>query len=441
MQAVSTQAFQGLEAAMGLCVIAMLAVLASLEAHFFLSNPKMHVPEAKSKKAILPLCLFTAGLVFTQMNLGLAQSAGEVPGTKPNAADKYPRFGLPAEQAQLAEGKKVYDTYCMGCHGITGDGQGPAAEFLNPKPRNFQTAEFRFSSRPSGDVPTDQDLFRTITEGLHGSSMSGWNLMPESDRWAVIAYLKTFAPNKWKFTPGAETTVAEDPYLNQPKDIAIKRGETAYHGMAMCFSCHAAYIPPQKINEARAVYGMPPLKAFRKDLGSVQSLQTTDGSVILPPDFLWHKLKRGSELQTLYHVVGNGISGTPMPTWKGILPEEDLWGIVYYVREMASKRPLLVTDEDIRRYYENVAKIETERLEYEEATRLADEATLKEIAKEKKAAEEAALKKAAEEKKAAEAAALKTAEEAKKAAAVEALAQAKAAAALKTLEAKEPDGV
>jgi len=381
VQAVSSQAFQGLETAVWVCLVGMLSVFALIEARFLFSGRPTHLlRDHRSRSSTVPLLLWAAAVFFSQIPWGLAQSSAETSVPPLNDGAKYPRFGLPAKEAQLIEGKKVYETYCMGCHGIKGDGQGPAAEFLNPKPRNFIAGEYRFSSRASGDVPTDQDLFRTITEGLHGSSMPAWNLMPESDRWAVVAYLKTFAPDKWKFTPGAETTVAEDPYMNQPKEIAIKRGETAYHGMAMCYSCHAAYISPQKINEARAVYGMPPLKAFRKDLGAAQSLQTSDGSVILPPDFLWHKLKRGTELQTLYHVVGNGISGTPMPTWKGILPEEDLWGIVYYVREMASKRPSLVTDEDVRVYYEHVAQLEQDRIAYEASVQLADAEAVKKAA-------------------------------------------------------------
>jgi len=393
MQVESARAFQGLEVSVGLCAVGMAAVLGLLQVHFLLAGrPKVRLSRTKPREALAAFCLLLAILFCVQVPAGFTQSAGDGAPQSVAAAGKYPSFGLHEDEARLLQGKKVYQTYCMGCHGVKGDGQGPAAGFLNPKPRNFISGEYRFSSRPSGDVPTDQDLFRTITEGLHGSSMPAWNLMPESDRWAVVAYLKTFAPDKWKFMPGAETTVAEDPYMNQPVEIAVKRGETAYHGMAMCYSCHAAYIAPEKINAARAVYGMPPLKAFRKDLGTSQSMQTSDGSVIVPPDFLWNKLKRGIDLQTLYHVVGNGISGTPMPTWKGILPEEDLWGIVYYVRFLAEQRPSLVTDEDVRAYYGNVAKLESERLAYEEAARLADSEALKKAAEEKKkAAETAAL--------------------------------------------------
>ena len=305
---------------------------------------------------VIALIVGTSSLLFSQTPMD--------PPSK-GVKKEYPRFGLPQKEASLAEGKKVYETYCAGCHGITGDGKGPAAAALNPKPRNFQTAEFRFRSTPSGELPTDEDLYRTITEGLKGSSMPAWNLLSESDRKSVIAYIKHFAADQWKDGHGAVTVIAEDPYGESRREEAIKRGEIAYHGMAQCYSCHAAYIEPKAINKAREEYKMPALKAFRADLAKAKSMTTSDGSLIYPPDFTWDKLKRGVESRTLYHIVGNGISGTPMPTWKGILPEEDLWGIVYYVQSLAGKRSALVTDEDIAAHEKRIADMENARIQFE----------------------------------------------------------------------------
>lgn len=303
----------------------------------------------------------------------------------------YPRFGEAPDNASLAQGKKVYLTYCAGCHGVEGNGKGDAAAFLNPKPRDFKEADYRFRSTPSGDLPTDEDLYRTLTEGLKGSSMPSWRLLSEADRKAVIAYIKTFAPEKWKEGHGPVTPVAEDPYGPGQIEAAVKKGQTAYHGMAMCYSCHAAYIPAAQINEARKAYNMGPMKAFRKDLGESKSMTTSDGSVIVPPDFTWNRLKRGTDLHTLYHVVGNGISGTPMPTWKGVLPEEDLWGIVYYVQSLAAERKALVTDEDIRKHREKIELLEKDRIQFEAETKRLDEEA-------KKAAEVKAVSAAAPEK-------------------------------------------
>lgn len=310
-------------------------------------------------------------LTFPPVVIGQSSGSSE----KPAAAGKYPAFGLTQSEASLEQGRKVYQNYCIGCHGEKGDGQGPSAGFLNPKPRNFQTAEFRFQSTPSGDRPTDEDLYRTINEGLRGTSMPSWKLLSEDDKYAVIAYLKTFAPEKWADGPGTVTTITEDPYGSSGKEKAILRGEKVYHGMAQCYSCHASYISPSKINEARAEFKMPPLKAFRKNLETPQHLTTTDGSQIIAPDFTWNKLKRGQDLRTLYHVIGNGITGTPMPTWKGIFAEEDLWALVYYVQHLTSQRKALVTDEDLRIRRKAQEAFRADQAAYEAQQKKADELT------------------------------------------------------------------
>lgn len=293
---------------------------------------------------------------------------------KPAAAGKYPAFGLTDEQATLKNGQRVYTTYCVGCHGVTGDGNGPAARFLNPKPRNFQTAQFRFSSRPSGELPTDEDLLRTVTEGLHGTSMPAWDLLPEEDRRAVVTYLKTFAAETWaSAVPAPVTTVADDPFYGLDRSEAVRRGQIAYHGMAQCYSCHPVYLPPAGLNEARAEYGQAPLAALRPDPRRSKETLNESGDVVMPPDFTWNKLKRGSDLRTLYHVVANGIGGAAMPTWKGVLSEEDLWGMAYYIQHLSEQRPTLVTEQDLERYEQRAADAEQQRLEYEAQARKAEE--------------------------------------------------------------------
>lgn len=335
---------------------------------------------SEKERNFLKGCFFTAAFLSLICCFTFQASADKETPFVSSTGRTYPRFGAPKDEATLAQGKKVYETYCTGCHGVQGDGKGPASRFLNPKPRNFMEADFRFRSTPSGDLPTDEDMYRTLTEGLKGSSMPSWRLLSETDRRAVITYLKLFAPEKWKEGHGPVTSVTDDPFGPSQIESAIKKGETAYHGMAMCYSCHAAYIPAAKINEARKSYGMGPVKAFRKDLGAPKTMTTSDGSVIVPPDFTWNRLKRGTDLQTLYHIVGNGISGTPMPTWKGVLPEEDLWGIVYYVQSLAARRKALVTDADIEDHYEKIAALDRDRVQFEAEMKSLDEVSAKKAA-------------------------------------------------------------
>ena len=67
--------------------------------------------------------------------------------------------------AQL--GEKFFMTNCATCHGKQGDGQGPRAYFINPKPRNFLDDYSRTTlSRPT--------IFFSVTNGRQGTEMPGW---------------------------------------------------------------------------------------------------------------------------------------------------------------------------------------------------------------------------------------------------------------------------
>ena len=74
--------------------------------------------------------------------------------------------------ASREKGKIVYERSCMLCHGADGKGDGPAGWFIgrfsSPHPRDFTVENFKLRSTASGEMPTDQDLFRTVTQGIPG---------------------------------------------------------------------------------------------------------------------------------------------------------------------------------------------------------------------------------------------------------------------------------
>ncbi|MCA9480221.1 MAG: c-type cytochrome, partial [Nitrospira sp.] len=73
----------------------------------------------------------------------------------------------PAEQIEA--GKRVYYTKCVWCHGVEGAGDGPGADRLWPRPRNFNGGTFKIRHTASGQLPLiDVDLFQTVTHGLPG---------------------------------------------------------------------------------------------------------------------------------------------------------------------------------------------------------------------------------------------------------------------------------
>ena len=76
---------------------------------------------------------------------------------------------LPADTGSVEAGQAVYQQHCSACHGPQGDGSGPASVWLFPRPRNFSAGLFKIKSTPGTALPTDEDLFRTITRGMPGT--------------------------------------------------------------------------------------------------------------------------------------------------------------------------------------------------------------------------------------------------------------------------------
>src|ERR1043166_5330277 len=118
------------------------------------------------------------------------------------------------------KGKAVYVKWCAGCHGDGGAGDGAAATYMLPRPRNFTSGLYKIRTTASGQLPTDADLERAIDEGLPGSAMPGWKgRLSHAERRDVRAYIKTFSSFfadtsqhvvalKFSSPPGGGTSVA-----------------------------------------------------------------------------------------------------------------------------------------------------------------------------------------------------------------------------------------
>lgn len=280
----------------------------------------------------------------------------ETPDVDTSRASEF-GFQTSVYTSQVKEGKRAYNTYCVGCHGEKGDGWGEAARFLLPSPRDFQTASFKFSSTRSGRLPTDDDLRRIITEGLKGSAMPGWDLLPPRTVTALISYIKTFSP-KWKQRdPAPRIPLVNDPYrrLNDKSD-AVRHGEVIYHGYATCWTCHPSYVSEDRINDHLEAMENPRREGFRPGLFESEGKLNQVGEVIYPPDFRRDFVRAGTDVEDLYRSIAAGITGTAMPTWidsmdfegsgsEGPLVQQaDLWAVAYYVQSLILERPAKFVD-------------------------------------------------------------------------------------------------
>lgn len=106
------------------------------------------------------------------------------------AADPAPKPKAPKLTAELVtKGRTAYETSCAACHGTLGDGNGPAGQYLNPKPRQFGKEAFK-----QGD--SVEQIFMTLQTGVAGTPMVAFAHLPEDDRWAMAYYVSHFLGTK-----------------------------------------------------------------------------------------------------------------------------------------------------------------------------------------------------------------------------------------------------
>ncbi|MDZ7266495.1 MAG: c-type cytochrome [candidate division KSB1 bacterium] len=194
--------------------------------------------------------------------------------------------------AAVARGEAVYRRACEACHGANGDGNGPAARALDPRPRDFTRGSFKFRSTPTGNLPTDDDLFKSISAGIPRTAMPAWRgLLTERERWDVIAYLKTFSDKFEKWGAGEPLTIPAEPQATQE---SIFEGRQIFKIME-CWACHG--------------------QKGRGDGPSASTLKDDWGHRIKPFDFTIGSYKAGSENADVYKTFNTGLNGTPMPSY------------------------------------------------------------------------------------------------------------------------------
>lgn len=200
---------------------------------------------------------------------------------------------LGAGEELVQRGRQVYEQSCLECHGDNGEGNGPRAERLGRRPRNFTLGAFKCRSTPSGTLPTDDDLLRVVNSGLPGTPMRGFErTLEESDRLAVIAYIKTFSPGFGQGAPDTGLSIPQPPYRTLD---SVEEGQIVYR-LLRCWNCHG----PQGGGDGPAA----------------ASLKDQWGDPIRAYDFTrWNRFKCGGDEEDLYRLLHTGMSGSPMPSF------------------------------------------------------------------------------------------------------------------------------
>ncbi len=216
-----------------------------------------------------------------------------------------------------SRGEQVFKDNCASCHGESGAADGTCAAFLSPQPRNFTTGIYRFKTTPGAEMPTDQDLFRTVSLGVHSTGMPPWQyLLSEEDRWAVVAHLKTFSDKFESRGAGTPVDLGDEPATISEE--MVTRGREAYV-KGQCGKCHG-----------EGGYGDGP---------SSLTLEDAFGNAIPPRNY--HKaadFKRGHTLRDIALTINTGNNGTPMPAFNEAFSEQEVWDLAAYIHSLAELR-------------------------------------------------------------------------------------------------------
>lgn len=216
-----------------------------------------------------------------------------------------------ASPSTVEKGKHLYEANCVQCHGAEGRGDGYGAPFLVPTPRDFTGGQFKFRTTSSGQLPTDEDLFRTISRGADGTGMPPWAyLLADGDRWALVDYVKTFEP---RFA--AATALKPMPLPEAPKSRSADRGHDVYVKM-QCAKCHG--------DDGRGV-GPSSLSLLDAKGRYVNTRDLTQ-----PGSF-----RTGWTEREIVRTMETGMNGVPMPSYSGVMSKQEEYDMVAYVMSLS----------------------------------------------------------------------------------------------------------
>jgi mono/diheme cytochrome c family protein len=184
---------------------------------------------------------------------------------------------------------------------------------------------FKIKSTPGQTLPTEEDLFQSITRGLPGSSMPSFSYLTEAERRQAVQEVKALTARPEEnggrvnlFEEAAAQGKLADPVKVPPEPAAgvqeLALGREVYQRMA-CALCHG--------------------ETGAGDGPQVPTLRDSAGLPIRPRDFNNGLFRGGHTGPDLYLRINNGLPGTPMiPYGDDVLKPEERWALVHYVQSL-----------------------------------------------------------------------------------------------------------
>ncbi len=220
-------------------------------------------------------------------------TATPVPGGNPQGWDTWTAAGL-------QEGKELYVTYCLTCHGCAGNGLGSYGGTMSVTPADYKQEPFRNMS--------DDQWFWHVSEGLPGTLMPTWKTsLTEDQRWKAIRYVQQIFARPIMRDPDEGDPIGPYVGATNPLPLTIEvldQGKATF--IRECMVCHG---------DAGRGHGpyRTGLQPSPPDFGDGNY-----GPDYTDADYFWR--------------ISEGLPWSAMPAWKLQYGPEDRWALVHYIR-------------------------------------------------------------------------------------------------------------
>jgi len=238
---------------------------------------------------------------------GILAAALALAGPLLTAGDGGAPAAPPSTPESVRAGETVFFEYCAGCHGRRADGRGPESLNLDPRPQNLRNAQFVRHL-------TDERLYTSISGGVRGTAMPAWELeLAAAKRWNVIHYIRSLTADDTITVPNGIAYQRVDPAAKNPlpaDEANAAAGKRIF--LNYCASCHGG-----KADGKGAL--APNLVPAPRNLVAVTS---------------WGERPFISYLADarVYDSITNGVPGTSMQPWIGVLTDAERWQAICFLR-------------------------------------------------------------------------------------------------------------
>jgi len=242
--------------------------------------------------------------------------------TKPPPASPFGAADQGRREERVAppsEGQRLYAALCSSCHGEGGSAGTPLAADLDPPPGDLTRCNFKLRSTPSGDLPTDRDLVRTLYVGLPGSAMPSFgDVLPLPALRALAQQVKQRCGRFAEEEAGEPLPVLDGPGAGTASAAA---GARIYRQQG-CHSCHG--------------------ERGEGDGPAATRLRDALGRPIQPRDHTRGVFRSGFRAADVYRAFSTGLDGTPMPALPEGVSSLDRWHLTRYIVSLSARRSRLM---------------------------------------------------------------------------------------------------